>query len=101
MEVKFSSPRAKARGMGGDEPRAEARGVWDGFFGGVRFLAACARLNLAAAMEYRASFIAQCAGMFLNDAMLLVFWWMYFQRFPKLGGWQMGDVILLWAVVAT
>ena len=34
-------------------------------------------------MEYRASFVAQCLGMFLNDAMLIVLWWAYFQRFPK------------------
>ena len=34
--------------------------------GASRFILACARLNLAAAMEYRASFIAQCLGMFLN-----------------------------------
>jgi ABC-2 type transport system permease protein len=65
------------------------------------FVLAYLRLNLAAAMEYRASFIAQCLGMALNDALMLIFWWMYFARFPEVHGWGLRDVIMLWAVVAT
>jgi ABC-2 type transport system permease protein len=53
----------------------------------LRFVAAYASLNLSSAMEYRAAFISQTAGMMLNDAMMIVFWWMFFQRFPHLSGW--------------
>ncbi|MCR4403379.1 MAG: ABC-2 family transporter protein [Firmicutes bacterium] len=67
----------------------------------MRLIAAYARLNLQAAMEYRASFISQVFGMFLNDGIWLAFWWLYFTRFPVLGSWQREDVVVLWAVLAT
>src|SRR5437764_13063249 len=67
----------------------------------MRFILACARLNLAAAMEYRASFLFQCLGMALNDALLLFFWWAYFRQFQSVGGWTLRDIVVLWAVVAT
>jgi ABC-2 type transport system permease protein len=66
----------------------------------VAFVLAYLELNLSAAMEYRVAFISQTAGMVLNDAMMLVFWWMFFERFPLVGGWQLLDVLRLWAVVA-
>jgi len=59
------------------------------------------KLNLAAALEYRAAFLAQAIGMFLNDAIFGVFWVLYFARFPSVGGWQMSDVAMVWAVAAT
>lgn len=67
----------------------------------VQLIAAYARLNLQAAMEYRASFISQVFGMFLNDGIWLAFWWLYFTKFPVLGSWQREDVVVLWAVLAT
>ncbi|MDI7247570.1 MAG: ABC-2 family transporter protein [Bacillota bacterium] len=67
----------------------------------VQLIAAYARLNLQAAMEYRASFISQVFGMFLNDGIWLSFWWLYFTKFPVLGSWQREDVVVLWAVLAT
>lgn len=67
----------------------------------LAFLGAYIKVNLAAAMEYRASFITQCLGMMLNDAIMFVFWWLYFERFPAVRGWELRDVVMLWAVVAT
>lgn len=67
----------------------------------VAFLGTYVRANLAAAMEYRASFITQCLGMMLNDAIMFVFWWLYFERFPAVRGWELRDIVMLWAVVAT
>lgn len=64
------------------------------------FLLAYLRLNLLAGMEYRASFIAQVVGMFLNDGLWLAFWWLYFTRFPVVEGWRREDVMVLWAVLA-
>jgi ABC-2 type transport system permease protein len=66
----------------------------------ARFLLAYMRLNLAAAMEYRASFIAQSLGMVLNDFVFFLFWAIYFARFSDVGGWGMRDVALVWAVAA-
>ena len=72
-----------------------------GLFADVQLVVAYARLNLQAAMEYRASFISQVFGMFLNDGIWLSFWWLYFTKFPVLGSWQREDVVVLWAVLAT
>ncbi|MGE5584867.1 MAG: ABC transporter permease [Bacillota bacterium] len=80
-------------------PRAVSRKV--GLFADVQLVAAYARLNLQAAMEYRASFISQIFGMFLNDGIWLAFWSLYFTKFPVLGSWQREDVVVLWAVLAT
>src|SRR5215204_3080359 len=67
-----------------------------------RFFGDYARSNLLVALEYRASFAMQVLGMLLNDTMWVVFWWIYFSRFPVLGGgWQLEDVLAMWAVSAT
>jgi ABC-2 type transport system permease protein len=57
--------------------------------------------NLAAAMEYRVSFLAQALGMILNDLLAFFFCWIYFQHFPQIGGWGMWDLLLVWGVAAT
>jgi ABC-2 type transport system permease protein len=67
----------------------------------VRFVLAYMGLNLSAAVEYRAAFIAQALGMMLNDLVFAIFWVLYFARFPNVGGWGAQDVALLWAVAAT
>jgi ABC-2 type transport system permease protein len=63
--------------------------------------AAYTRLNLNAQLEYRGAFIAQVAAMFLNDGVWLVFWALFFTRFPVLRGWQISDVITVWAITAS
>lgn len=67
----------------------------------IRFVGYYLGLNLAGALEYRAAFIAQALGMFLNDAVFAVFWVLYFNRFPSVGGWEARDVGMVWAVAAT
>jgi len=67
----------------------------------LRFVAAYVALNFSAAMEYRAAFFSQLLGMVANNALMLVFWWMFFLRFPQIGGWRLADLLLLWGVVAT
>ena len=59
------------------------------------------RLNLNAQLEYRGAFVAQVAAMFLNDGVWLVFWALFFTRFPVLRGWQISDVITVWAITAS
>jgi ABC-2 type transport system permease protein len=67
----------------------------------IRFVAHYIVANLLAALEYRAAFFSQVAGMIINDAMWVTFWWIYFTRFNVLsGGWRVQDVMALWAIVA-
>jgi ABC-2 type transport system permease protein len=58
------------------------------------------QLNLKAQLEYRGAFLSQALAMFLNNIGWVVFWGLFFHRFPVLRGWTMHDFITLWAVVA-
>jgi ABC-2 type transport system permease protein len=63
-------------------------------------LIAYMRLNLAAQFEYRAAFASQVIGMFINDGVWVAFWGIFFARFPVLRGWDVRDVITVWAITA-
>ena len=65
-----------------------------------RFLRHLEGLNLASAMEYRASFLTQIAFMFINNGIYFVFWLIFFGQFGTVRGYNVGDVYLLFAVVA-
>lgn len=67
----------------------------------LAFIGAYIKMNLAAALEYRASLVSQVMGMFINDILWVLFWVLYFTKFPVLRGWTLEDVLVLWAVVAT
>lgn len=58
------------------------------------------RLNYQAAMEYRTSFLMQIVFMALNNAVFLGFWWVFFERFQDVQGWQLRDVLVLYGVGA-
>jgi len=66
----------------------------------VRFFVYYLGVNLSAAMEYRHAFLAQAIGMFANDAVFIVFWILYFNQFPSVGGWQARDVALVYSMAA-
>lgn len=66
----------------------------------LRFLKTLFALNLASAMEYRASFITQIAGMFINNGIYFVFWVLFFDKFGAVQGYQTQDVFLLFGLVA-
>ena len=55
---------------------------------------------MMSAMAYRGAFFLQVFGMALNDAMLLFFWWMLFNRLPTLRGWDFDQVVSLYGIVA-
>jgi ABC-2 type transport system permease protein len=57
------------------------------------------RFNLAAQLEYRGAFASQVLAMFLNDGVWVVFWVLFFSRFPVLHGWTIKDVLTIWGVV--
>ena len=58
------------------------------------------KYNLQSAMEYRASFITQSLGMFLNNAFFIFFWWVIFQKVSSIGGYGFKEVMLVWALSA-
>lgn len=66
----------------------------------ARFVLACWKLNLAGAMEFRLSFFMTAGMMILNNAVWIFFWQIYFHRFHLVNGWQVSDVMMLWAVTA-
>ncbi|MEX1018850.1 MAG: ABC-2 family transporter protein [Litorilinea sp.] len=66
----------------------------------ARFVRALIGMNLASAMEYRASFLTQIVFMFVNNGIYFVFWLLFFERFGNVGGYVIHDVYLLFAVVA-
>lgn len=66
----------------------------------LNFLLAQWQANFASAMEYRAAFISQIVGMFINNSVLFVFWVVFFDRFKEIRGWGAGDMFLLFSVVA-
>lgn len=66
----------------------------------LRFVRHLIAFNLASAMEYRAAFISQIAGMFLNNGIYFVFWLLFFQKFGTVRGYNTREVYLLFAIVA-
>src|SRR5262245_3602729 len=69
-------------------------------FNYLRLAAAYVRLNLMAQLEYRGAFISQALAMFINDGIWVVFWCLFFNRFPVLRGWTLNEFITLWSLAA-
>lgn len=66
----------------------------------LQLAAAYVRLNFRSHLEYRGAFLSQAGAMALNDALWIVFWTLFFNRFPVLHGWTQNDVLTIWAVSA-
>jgi ABC-2 type transport system permease protein len=66
----------------------------------ARFVLHYVRANFQIALEYRVSFWAQVFAMVVNDAMWIVFWGLFFQRFPTVQGYGFSDVVMLWSITA-
>lgn len=66
----------------------------------LHFVWQCWKLNLAGAMEFRLSFLLTAGMMVINNVVWIVFWGIYFGRFSVLNGWELQDVMMLWAVAA-
>jgi ABC-2 type transport system permease protein len=65
----------------------------------LKLAAAYVRFNFRAQLEYRGAFFSQVVSMFVNDGVWVVFWILFFKRFPVLHGWEITDVVSLWAIV--
>jgi ABC-2 type transport system permease protein len=66
----------------------------------LSYLIAQWKANLASAMEYRAAFVSQIVGMFINNAVYFAFWVVFFAQFKVVQGWNLRDMFLLMAIVA-
>jgi len=60
------------------------------------------RLNLASALEYRASFFTQAFGMALSNSSFIFFWWIAFEQIGgRIAGYSFEDVLFIWAVASS
>lgn len=64
----------------------------------LEFFAAYVKVNIQAAMEYRMNFIVQTGGMIINDMAWLVFWLIFFAKFPAVNGWGFRDVAMMFSI---
>jgi ABC-2 type transport system permease protein len=56
--------------------------------------------NVKATVALRGAFVMQAAFMALNNLTFFIFWWALMRRVPVIRGWQLGDVQLLFGLVA-
>ena len=68
--------------------------------GDLSFARALVVINLKAAAALRGAFAMQVVFMILNNATFFVFWWALMRRVPDLRGWQLGDIEVLFGIVA-
>lgn len=54
--------------------------------------------NVAASIEYPLNFIMQCLGMIINNISFIFAWYFVFHRFPIIRGYELNDIIGLYAV---
>lgn len=60
------------------------------------------RLNLASALEYRASFFTQAFGMALSNSSFIFFWWIAFEQIGgRIAGYSFENVLFIWAVTSS
>ncbi|HKB12879.1 MAG TPA: ABC-2 family transporter protein [Vicinamibacterales bacterium] len=69
--------------------------------GTLTFVGALATTNLKAALALRGSFLLQAVFMALNNFSFFVFWWALMRNVRTIRGWELGDIELLFGIVAT
>jgi ABC-2 type transport system permease protein len=72
--------------------------VWKSFRNYLGLILAYTKINLNAQLEYRGAFISEAVAMLINDGFWVLFWVMFFDRFPVVQGWERKDILMLWAV---
>jgi len=66
----------------------------------LTFARALIATNLKAALALRGAFVMQAAFMALNNATFFVFWWALMRHVRTIRGWTLGDIQLLFGIVA-
>jgi ABC-2 type transport system permease protein len=64
------------------------------------FVRALVATNLKATLALRGAFLVQVVFMALNNFTFFVFWWVLMRRVPSIRGWSLGDIALLYGIVA-
>jgi len=59
------------------------------------------KVNLQSAMEYRVNFLTQMIFMFLNDVIWVIFWFIFFSKFPLVNNWGFSDLMTMMIVITT
>ncbi len=59
------------------------------------------KVNMQSAMEYRVSFLTQTIFMFLNDVIWVIFWFIFFNKFPVINNWGFVDLMFMMIVITT
>src|SRR5262249_40134229 len=67
----------------------------------VSFACALLATNLKASAALRGAFAMQVVFMILNNLSFFVFWWVLMRRVPNVRGWRLGDIEVLFGVVAS
>ena len=67
----------------------------------LRFLAALVVTNWKACLALRGAFLVQAGAMALNNLLFFATWWIFFSRFEEVRGWQVGDMLALFGIVAS
>lgn len=66
----------------------------------LSFLWSYWKMNWQGAMEFRASFVTQVLSMLINNGVWIIFWGIYFTKFPVVNGWELRDIMILWGISA-
>ena len=66
----------------------------------LTFARALIATNLKAALALRGAFVMQAAFMALNNATFFVFWWALMRHVDTIRGWRLGDIQVLFGIVA-
>jgi ABC-2 type transport system permease protein len=66
----------------------------------IAFVRALVATNLKSTLAMRAAFVMQVAFMALNNFVFFVFWWALMGHVTTLRGWSLGDIQVLFGVVA-
>jgi ABC-2 type transport system permease protein len=67
----------------------------------LRFHRTLFATNLRTALSNRGTFWMNVVFMFLNDAIWFCMWFVFFAKYPSIGGFALADMALLQGVLAT
>lgn len=66
----------------------------------LKFAFSLMRISLKASLSLRSAFIMQMILMLVNNLIFFLVWWILFQRYNDINGWQLDDVQLLYGLGA-
>lgn len=66
-----------------------------------RFIWEYFKINLQSAIEYKVNFLTQSIFMIFNDLMWVIFWFIFFNKFPILNSWGFSDIMIMMIVITS